>query len=202
MKAITLKRILNTTRPTADYGNYVAVGSSLCHDLIRVDKQTMQVSYALDTFREGKKSVTNDELLAIWNKLEELISTGELNAIIAGSDTTEKPIPVYSFDEDKGEIVQSFCEEAGYPNTTLDGQMMYENTHFISYAKTVKTAIENTELEIKHYDELVAEKELQLGELKRKAKRSVELLEYLVRAGYKKNFVKKQNAGLVGLKVY
>lgn len=53
----------------------------------------------------------------IWNKLEELIESGEIKAILEENDTIENPIPVYY--EKDGEIIETYCYELGWPNTTM-----------------------------------------------------------------------------------
>ena len=56
MKARLLTKLLNNTGYRVNNNkDYIAVGSPLCHDLISVNKQTLKVKYALDTFREGRK---------------------------------------------------------------------------------------------------------------------------------------------------
>jgi hypothetical protein len=54
MKARLLKKILNNTGYIINNKrDYIAVGSPLCHDLISVDKKTLKLKYALDTWGEG-----------------------------------------------------------------------------------------------------------------------------------------------------
>ena len=87
MKARVLKKLLNDTEYlVADHGEYIAVGSPLCHKLISVDKATLKVTYALDTYGGGRKSLDNKELKAIWDKLHELIESGEIKDIIEGQE--------------------------------------------------------------------------------------------------------------------
>lgn len=182
MKAKTLKQILNTKRPVADHGKYIAVGSYLCHNLIAVDKETLKITYALDSMREGKASLQrkdDSELLDIWNKLEELISSGNIQEIINGADTAENPITVYSFDENKCEIVESFCEALGYPNVTLDGEMMYNNTHFASREDSVKKAIENAEAGVRLTLRCISEKESDILRLQEMLSKEYQALSYL-----------------------
>lgn len=96
MKARHLTKLLNNTGYTVgDFGKYISVGSPLCHDLIKLDKESFKITYALDTFREGRKALENkSELLFIWDKLHELVASGEIKEIIEGNDTLENPLPV------------------------------------------------------------------------------------------------------------
>ena len=104
MKARLLKNLLNNTGySVSNHRDYIAVGSPLCHDLISVNKETLKVKYALDTFREGRKclegksnSKGENELLFIWDKLHELIENKEINDIINGKDIIKNPLPVFT----------------------------------------------------------------------------------------------------------
>jgi hypothetical protein len=144
MKARLLKKILNDTDyAVSNNDEYIAVGSPLCHDLISVNKKTLEVKYALDTFREGRKclegksnSKGKNELLFIWDKLHELIENGQIQGIIHGKDEIENPLPVFTVED--GKLVESVTDKYGWPNTDDNGVCMYDNTHF----PTAKQAIE------------------------------------------------------------
>lgn len=56
-------------------------------------------------------------------------------------DSFAVSIPVYASED--GEIVERFCEQPGWPNTTHDGELMYENTHFPEKNAAVVNAKEN-----------------------------------------------------------
>lgn len=140
MKARVLKKLLNDTEyAVSNNDDYIAVGSPLCHDLFKVDKKTLEIKYALD--RGGREYLTrrDRELLFIWDKLQELIDSGEIHDIINGNDEIENPLPVW-FEKD-GEIVMSYTDEYGWPNTTIEGYTMYNNTHFKDKKSAVKAAI-------------------------------------------------------------
>lgn len=144
MKVRLLKKLLNDTGySVSNNDKYIAVGSSMCHDLISVNKETLQVKYALDTFREGRKclegksnSKGENELLFIWDKLHEIIENGQIHDIINGKDEIENPLPVFTVDD--GKLVESVTDKYGWPNTDDNGVCMYDNTHF----PTAKQAIE------------------------------------------------------------
>lgn len=61
MKAQYLKKLLNVEYTVADFDKYIGVGSNLCHDLIKMDKETMKVSYALDTWHKGKECLKDKD---------------------------------------------------------------------------------------------------------------------------------------------
>lgn len=141
MKARLLKQILNTTRPTGDYGDYIAVGSGLSHQLINIDKKTLTLRYTLGESPDDK------ELLAIWNKLQELIESGEIIDIIEGADVIENPLPVFMINDD-GEVCESVTDAYGYPNTDNNGVMLYNNTHFSNREDAIRFGIKEFELAI------------------------------------------------------
>jgi len=140
MKARLLKKLLNNTGYTVNNNeDYIAVGSPMCHKLISVDKKTLRLKYALDTFNQGRKCLATEhkpeELLFIWDKLQELIDNGQIHDIINGQDEIEKRLPVYTYN-DNG-VVETFTDKYGYPNTDIDGNLMYDNTYFKTRAKAI-----------------------------------------------------------------
>lgn len=147
MKARLLRKLLNDPGYTiSNNEDYIAVGSGLCHDLISVDKKTLKIKYALDTWREGREALLKKNsilLLSIWDKLQELIDSGEIKDIIEGKDDIDPKLPVYTVK--KGKLVKSYTDEYGWPNITEDGELMYDNTYF-------KTRIEAIEYGIREYE--------------------------------------------------
>jgi hypothetical protein len=148
MKARLLKKLLNDTGyAVSNHKDYIAVGSPLCHDLISVNKETLKVKYALDTFREGRKCFEETsrqsektELLFIWDKLHELIENGQIQDIINGKDEIENPLPVFTATD--GKLVESITDAYGWPNTDDDGICMYENTHFPTKEQAIEYGIQ------------------------------------------------------------
>jgi hypothetical protein len=143
MKARLLRKILNDTNYIINNNDdYIAVGSPLCHDLISVNKKTLKLKYALDTWHDGRSSIKHDELLFIWDKLQELINNGQIKDIIEGHDEIENPLPVFTVRD--GKVIKSFTDKYGWPNITIDGDLMYDNTWF-------KTELEAIEYGIQEY---------------------------------------------------
>ena len=168
MKARLLTKILNDTKYTVNNNeDYIAVGSPLCHNLISVDKTTLKIKYALDTWHEGRKSLTKrdtEELLFIWDKLQELIDNGQIKDIIEGVDKIENPLPVYTVDD--GKLIATFTDQYGWPNTTINGEMMYENTHFKISIEAIKYGIADCEAGLKLSEQRLSEVEKELAEAK------------------------------------
>jgi hypothetical protein len=144
MKARLLKKILNDTGyAISNNDTYIAVGSPMCHNLISVDKATLRVKYALDTFSKGREALTKSspELLFIWDKLHELITSGEIQDIVNGKDEIENPLPVFTVNSD-GKLIESITDAYGWPNTDDGGICMYNNTHFPTKEQAIKAGLD------------------------------------------------------------
>lgn len=163
MKARLLKKILNDTEYCVNNNReYIAVGSPICHKLISVDKKTLQIKYALDTFHQGRESLRNPELVFIWDKLTELIASGEIKDIIEGDDVIETPLTVWTFED--GKLIETHTDKYGYPNTTFDGFIMYENTHFLIKQDAIKKGIREYQAAIEAFERMVAQNKKKLEE--------------------------------------
>jgi hypothetical protein len=161
MKARILKALLNNTDYIVHHvDGHVCVGSPMCHDLISLDKETLKLKYALDTFKTGRKSLSSKGLEFIWDRLEELIKTGQINDIIQGDDTVENPLQVFCFQN--GKISESLTDAYGWPNTTLDGQLMYENSWFKTRIEALTHAAEELKSEIKWCQKSIEEMRAEL----------------------------------------
>lgn len=137
MKARLLKKMLNNTPYNiADYGDCIGIGNSLMPKLFSVNKKTLEMHYALDTNGEGRNSVIGRMPLFIWDKVQTLIMSGKMTAIISGNDIIENPLPVFSFIN--GELLETTTDAYGWPNVTAEGYMMYDGGWF----ETKKEAIE------------------------------------------------------------
>jgi hypothetical protein len=74
-----------------------------------------------------------------WQKhykdLTEASDSGRLKALIEGPDHLGQTLPVWTYK--RGQVIKKECEVFGWPNTTVDGELMYDNTFF----KDRKTAL-------------------------------------------------------------
>lgn len=160
MKARLLKKLMNNTGYAPNNNeDYIALGSPLCHNLFTVDKKTLKIKYALDTFNEGRKCLMgkdNEELLFIWDKFHELVESGQINEIIEGNDEIENPIPVWTFK--KGNLIESHTDKYGWPNTTYDGNIMYENLYFKTPEEAIDKAIREHEAGVRIAKDILEEK--------------------------------------------
>jgi hypothetical protein len=141
MKARLLSKLLNNPGYIIhDKGECICIGSSMCDDLISMNKETLKMRYAIDAFNEGRKAIKSEALALIWDKLHELAETGEIQDIINGNDEIENPLPVFIADD--GIVRESVTDEYGWPNTTVDGELMYDNVFFPSREQAIKRGIE------------------------------------------------------------
>lgn len=165
MKARLLKKILNNTGyAVTNNKNYIAIGSAYCHDLITVNKNTLHLKYAFDTFKKGRQSINNPKLEFIWDKLKELIDNGKIKDIIEGSDNIDKPLSVYTIED--GKLIETFTDEYGWPNVTIDGYLMYDNTYFKNKVDAINSGIEGCKLGISSYNITIEETNNKLEKLK------------------------------------
>ena len=166
MKARLLRNLLNNTGYIiSNNKKHIAIESPMA-ELILVMKKDYSMHYAFDTFKQGGRACIEKEgpkeLLDIWIKLEELIESGEIKDIIEGQDVVENPLPVYTIDED-GRLVEAFTDKYGWPNTTLDGYVMYDNTYFQNKEDAIKFGVRDLELSIKHDQENIKDLEAALN---------------------------------------
>ncbi len=169
MKARLLTKILNDTKYCVNNNkDYIAVGSPMRHKLINVDKKTLELNYALDTFHEGRKALlsSNAELLFIYDKLQELIDNGQIKDIIEGQDEIENPITVYTFED--GKLIETFTDKLEWPNTTINGDIMYENTYFKDKKEAIEYGIKECRHYVKMFNEQISDWEEKLKERKDK----------------------------------
>jgi hypothetical protein len=81
-------------------------------------------------------------------------SPADLLVLIRADDTFSASITVYTYQD--GDIVEKQCEEAGWPNVTFDGEIMYENTYSTDKQIVIGWAKRNARLEVSHTEECLA----------------------------------------------
>ena len=140
MKARQLAALLNTRYIVHDGGKTINIGSPLCSELIAMDKETKRLRYALGWPNKfAKPEPDKDGPFAVWEGMERLIASGEIDDILAGDDEIENPIPV--FWQERGEIFESTTDEIGWPRTTREGRLMHDNDSFATREEAVRDAI-------------------------------------------------------------
>ena len=181
MQARKLKELMNEIDYIYHFRDgKVCIGSYMCHDLITVNAKTLTVQYALDTFHEGRQALKNENLEFIWDKLHELIESGEIHDIINGRDIIDNPLPVFTVD--KGKLVESVTDYYEYLNTDDNGVLMYDNTHFKTKEEAINYGLEEYKSEIKFFERKISEREKEIEEInerKTEAKSFIEQLKSL-----------------------
>lgn len=156
MKARKLKAILNNTGYIlSDHGDYIAVGSPMCHDLLSINKKELKLKCAMDPFNEGKKSLRHSELEVIYDKLQELIDSGEIKDIIEGKDIIDKPLPV--FISEGFDVIESVTDAYGWPNVDEQGRQLYENTSFKTRQEAIIYTLSELGYGMKYSEERIAD---------------------------------------------
>lgn len=79
-------------------------------------------------------------------------------------DTFEKSIVVYTYEG--SEILEKHCEELGWPNTTHDGALMYDNQFSDDRDRVVGWAINSSISAMETYADLAQEAEAKLARLR------------------------------------
>ena len=163
MKARKLREFLGTDRPIADWGDYIGVGSYMCHDLIKLEKSTLKLTYALDSHdRTSLQGKGRQELLEIWDKLADLIKTGKIHEFLEGEDNIPGGKKVFTVED--GLLQESIIDEIGYPNTDSRGKMTYENTHFFDPQAALQYGLRGEKAMTELYVEKVARIQNELAE--------------------------------------
>lgn len=144
MKARLLKKILNNTDYAVHHtANKICVGSPMCPELFNIDKKTMVVTYELGYPKKDRSSLLSEkkqEGLFIFDKLQELVDSGEINSIMDGNDEIENPIPVWYVKD--GKLIEAYTDAPGWPNVTHDGILMYNNEFFTDKVKAIRRGVE------------------------------------------------------------
>lgn len=109
-------------------GDEIHIGSGYVSDLVRIKLSSGNIAENR-TFRGF--------LYDKYPLLAEATPEEVLDAIQA-EDHFSNSIPVYTYD--KGVIIKKYCEELGWPNTTHDGDVMYENMFSTDEAEVVAWA--------------------------------------------------------------
>lgn len=142
MKARKLKEILNTNYTIQETEDKICISSYYVTDLISVNKKTLALNYALDTFHEGRNALKSEELEKIWDKLAEMIKDNSIKDIIEGNDPKDNMKTFWYYDDQLKTIVMSYTDEYGWPNVDYTGKLIYDNNCFKTEKEARKYAIE------------------------------------------------------------
>ncbi len=136
MKLRLLKKLLGDTGYTlTNRRTAIFVGGAMCADIISLDIETLTLKCGVDPFNKGRKSLNNVSLEYIWDRLSDMIKTGEIKDIISGNDQIENPLPVYTVEN--GKLIKTFTDKYGWPGITVEGYEMHDNTYFKTPGKAI-----------------------------------------------------------------
>lgn len=146
-------------------GDFLLIGSGMVSNLVTVNVKTGKVA---------ENSTFSGLILKNYPELQKA-SAQDILAALQQQDVFEKNIPIFSFD-DNG-IIEDLCEEPGYPNTTHQGRLIYENTFFLERNKAVASAMEELTLWISLQErEIVKTEEELLSRREKLAKSQADLV--------------------------
>ncbi len=131
----------------------ICIGSSYVHDLVVVDPVSGNV-------RENEGF---ERFLSQYYPALGAASPAEILAQVQAEDTFEASIPVYTYEG--AEIIEKRCEVLGWPNTTHDGDLMYDNKYSADRDVVIGWAKRSAMLEAKHLGEAIERLQIQLCDL-------------------------------------
>lgn len=137
--------------------NAICIGSGYIHDCIVVSFDGKIIKkYKNGIYNDGWS--TNEDLKRYQEEMIIDEENGELKRIIDLKDEFEVLLPIFTVDD--GVLIETFCEKYDYPNTTIEGDLIYENTFF----KTREEAIEYGLRDCKGYIQMLEERKQELEE--------------------------------------
>lgn len=133
----------------------ICIGSPYVPDLIVIGFDGALV-------KRHEREGSNDELDRYMREFD--ADPAKLRAAVEATDTFAKSLPVFTW---KGaEIIETKCEKYGWPNTTHEGRMMYENEFFKTQLEAVRAAKDDAACGVKWKRGAVEETEQKLADLK------------------------------------
>lgn len=133
----------------------ILVGSVYIHDLIVISHDGSSVEW-------GSIGRCDENRDLSWYYAEMKADPDRLKRLARTPDEFSKAIPVYTFEEETGRIVEAFCEEPGWPNVTHDGALMYENRFSTNREEVVRWARENLQAAIEYFQSRLKEEQERL----------------------------------------
>lgn len=133
-------------------GEAICIGSGYIPNIVSINSVTGEL-----TENEAFSSFAREKYPALRHATPQ-----ELLSLIHAPDVFAASIPVYTYKD--GEIVEEFCETVGWPNTTHNGDMMYENTYSTDKDKVVAWAKHSAALETRYLHEDIERREKELAD--------------------------------------
>ena len=129
-------------------GQYICIGSPYVHDIIAISAADGRV---IKRYRDGRS--VNPDLERYQAAFDR--DPGKLREMVETADSFGPTHTIWTWKD--GEIIEKQCEELGWPNVTIDGLMMYENTFSTDRSKVIQWAIENAKAARSNYEQRVEE---------------------------------------------
>lgn len=150
--------------------DFLLIGSAYVSDLVSISLKTGQIT-------NNNPYVGGQGFLQ--EHYPEILKTNpkDILALLKKEDVFRNKIAIY-YGKD-GEIIETYCEEIGWPNVTYDGQVMYDNTHFTERSEAVKRELSELQSWMEFYKAEIPKKEKELSNLKTKMKSKLSLYEKL-----------------------
>jgi hypothetical protein len=133
-------------------GTDIVIGSGYIPDIIVID----QTGQLIKRNRFG----SNDELARYQREMDADPET--LKRLVAAVDQFKADITVYTYKG--GEVLEAKCEVPGWPNTTHDGELMYENAFHLDKQVVIQWAKANARAEVNGWITFVQKTEQDLKE--------------------------------------
>lgn len=119
------------------------IGSPYVHDIIGINLDgKLTKMYKNRKYDDGWS--TNEDLKRYQEEMIIDQESGELKRLVQLTDDIKELITVFTYKG--GKIVKTYCEKYGWPNTTISGELMYDNTFFRTYNEAYKALLDNTKL--------------------------------------------------------
>lgn len=124
-------------------GDIIWIGSPYVHNIIGINLDgKITKMYKNRNYSDGWS--TNEDLKRYQEEMLIDQENGELKRLVNLSDNINNLTTVFTYKG--GKVVKKYCEVYGWPNTTIDGELMYDNTFFRTYKEAYKSLLENTSL--------------------------------------------------------
>lgn len=121
----------------------IHIGSAYINDIIVISPEGKLIKkYKDGNYNDGWN--TNKDLKRYQEELLTDEKTGFLKELVQQADEFGELFPVYTCE--KGRTVKTYCEEYDWPNLTIEGELMYENTFFKTRKEAYQYLLENTSL--------------------------------------------------------
>jgi hypothetical protein len=137
--------------------NVICIGSGYIHDIIVISFDGKIIKkYKNGVYNDGWS--TNENLKRYQEEMIIDEENGELKKLIDLKDDFKVLLPIFTVDD--GVLIETFCEKYDFPNTTIEGYLIYENTFF----KTREEAIDYGLRDCKSYIKILEEGKQELEE--------------------------------------